>query len=104
MLNIQCIKNVRHLLTQDATETLVLGTVMSHFDYCSGILADLLDMDISRMQCVQTIAAKMVVQNDISIRDTNFKNILENVIGSEFTEEYSTKYWHWSISVCSTKP
>ena len=29
MLNIQHIKNIRHLLTQEATEILVLGTVMS---------------------------------------------------------------------------
>ena len=69
MLNIQYIKNIRHLLTYDATETLVLGTVMSHLDYCNGILAGLLDMDISRMQCVQNIGAKMVVQNDTSRRD-----------------------------------
>ena len=58
MLNIQCFKNIRHLLTQEATETLVLGTVISHLDYCNGILACLLDVDISRMQFVQNIAAK----------------------------------------------
>ena len=55
MLNIQHIKNIRHLLTQEATETLVLGTVMSHLDYCNGILAGLPDVDISRMQHVQFI-------------------------------------------------
>ena len=32
MLNVQCIKNIRHLLTQEATDILVLGTVMSHLD------------------------------------------------------------------------
>ena len=52
MLNIQCIKNIRHLLTQDATETLVLGTVMSHLNYFNRILAGLPDVDISRMQHV----------------------------------------------------
>ena len=76
MLNIQHIKNIRHLLTQEARETLVLGTVMSHLDYCNGILASLLDVDISRMQCVQTIAAKMVLLNDTSMKDNNSKNIL----------------------------
>ena len=76
MLNIHGIKNIRHLLTQDITETLVLGTVMSHLDYCNKILAGLLAMDTSRMECVQNIAVKMVVQNDISMRDTNSKNIL----------------------------
>ena len=73
VLNIQCIKNIRHLLTQDATEILVLGTFMSHLDYCNGILASLPDMDVSRMHCVQNIAAKMVVLNDAFMRDTNSK-------------------------------
>ena len=76
MLNIQHIKNIRHLLTQDARETLVLGTVMSHLDYCNGILAGLPDMDIPRMQHVKNIAAKMVVQNDTSMKDTSSKNML----------------------------
>ena len=61
MLNIQHIKNIRHLLTQEATEILVLGTVMSHLDYCNGILVGLPEVDISKMQHVQNIAAKMVV-------------------------------------------
>ena len=75
MFNIQHIKNIRHLLTQEATETLVLGRVMSHLDYCNGILAGLMDVDISRMHHVQTIAAKMVVLNVASMKD-NSKNIL----------------------------
>ena len=73
MLNIQHIKNIRHLLTQDATETLALGTIMSHLDYCNGILAGLPDRDISRMQHVQNITAK-IVQNDTSMKNTNSKN------------------------------
>ena len=73
MLNIQHIKNIRHLLTQEATETLVLGTVMSHLDYCNGRLVGLPDVDTSKMQCVQNIAAKMVVLNDTSMKDSNSK-------------------------------
>ena len=53
MLNIQCIKNIRHLLTQEAMETLVLKTDMSHLDYCNGILAGLPDVEINRMQHVE---------------------------------------------------
>ena len=85
MLNIQHIKNIRQLLTQEATETLVFGTVMSHLDSCNGILAGLPDLDISRIQCVQTIAAKMVVLNDTSMKDTNSKSILAKL--------------HW-LSIC----
>ena len=58
MLNIQCIKNIRHFLTQEATEILVLGRVMSHLDYCNSILVGLLEVDISKMQHIQYIAAK----------------------------------------------
>ena len=50
---------------------------MSHLDYCNGILlAGLLDAEISRMQHIQNIAAKMVVQNDTSMKDTSSKHIL----------------------------
>ena len=73
MLNIQYIKNIRHLLSQEATETLVLGTVMSNPDYSNGILAGLPDVDICRMQQVQNIAAKLVVLNDASMKDSNSK-------------------------------
>ena len=76
MLNIHCIRNIRHLLAQEATETLVMGRVMSHLDYCNGILAGLPDVDIFRMQCVQNIVANMVALNDTSMKDDNSKNIL----------------------------
>ena len=76
MLNIQGIKNIRHLLTQETTEILFLGTVMSHLDYCSDILVGLPDVDISKMQCIQNIAAKMVVLNDVAMKDSNSRSIL----------------------------
>ena len=76
MLNIQQIKNIRHLLTQEATEILVLGTVMSHLDYCNSVLACLPDVDISKMQRIQNIAARKVVLNDVNMRDSNSRSIL----------------------------
>ena len=76
MLNIQQIKNIRHLLTQEATEILVLGTVMSYLDYCNSILVGLPDVDISKMQHIQNIAAKMVVLNDVTMKDSNSRSIL----------------------------
>ena len=79
MFNIQCIKNIRHLLTQDATETLVLGTVVSHLDYCNSILANLPEVDIAKMQCIQNIAARMVVLNDVAMKDNNSRSILEKL-------------------------
>ena len=76
MLNIQWIKNIRHLLTQEGTEILVLGTVMSHLDYCNSILVGLPDVDISKMQHIQNIAAKMVILNDVATKDSNSRSIL----------------------------
>ena len=76
MLNIQHIKNIRNILTQEATDILVLGTVMSHLDYCNSILVGLPDVDISKMQHIQNIAAKMFVLNDMAMKDSNSKSIL----------------------------
>ena len=79
MLNIQCIKNIRHLLTQEATEILVLGTVISHLDYCNSILVGLPEVDITKMQHIQDIAAKMVVLNDVTMKDSNSRSIFEKL-------------------------
>ena len=79
MLNIQYIKNIRHLLTQDAMETLVLGTVVSHLDYCNSILVNLPEVDIAKMQHIQNIAARMVVLNNVAMKDSNSKSILEKL-------------------------
>ena len=79
MLNIQRIKNIRHLLTQEATEILVLGTVISHLDYCNSILVGLPGVDIAKMQRIQNIAAKMVVLNDVAMKDNNSRTILEQL-------------------------
>ena len=64
------------LINQKTKEILVLGTVMSNLDCCNGILVGLPDVDISKMQCVQNIAAKMVVLSDASMKDSNSRNIL----------------------------
>ena len=45
--NLQRIKAIQRVLTEQATETLVLGTVMSHLEYCNAILCDLPNIDIS---------------------------------------------------------
>ena len=37
-INFQRIKEIWQVLTEQATETLVLATVMSHLDYCNAIL------------------------------------------------------------------
>ena len=54
-INFQWIKAIRWVLTEWATETLVLGIVMSHLDYCNAILCDLPNIDISRFQVIQNM-------------------------------------------------
>ena len=61
MLNLQRIKLVRRFLMEEATETLVLATVMSHLDYCNSLLADLPDVDIGKFQRIQNICAKLTL-------------------------------------------
>ena len=61
MKSILKIKNIRKYLTQSAAEILVLSTVVSHLDYCNSILAGLPRSEISRMQRVQNITAKLVL-------------------------------------------
>ena len=56
----QCIKAIWQVLTEQATETLVLGIVISHLDYCNAILCDLPNIDISRFQVIQNMCAKLV--------------------------------------------
>ena len=61
MKNILKIKNIRKYLTQSVAEILVLSTVVSYLDYCNSILAGLPSSEISRMQRVQNIAAKLML-------------------------------------------
>ena len=48
-------------LTKDAANTLALGLVISHLDYCNAILVGLPDTDISCLQRIQNICAKTVL-------------------------------------------
>ena len=59
-INFQRIKAIQQVLTEQAMETLVLGTVMSHLDYCNAILCDLPNTDISWLQAIQNMCAKLV--------------------------------------------
>ena len=61
MLNIQHIKLIRNILNEDTTYTLILGLVMSHLDYCNAIFYGLPEVDLKRLQRVQNVAAKLVL-------------------------------------------
>ena len=61
MFNYLRIKNIRKYLTKDATEILVLSLVMSHLDYCNGILYGVDKCDIKKLQRIQNMCAKLVL-------------------------------------------
>ena len=61
MLNIQQIKLIRNILNEDTTHNLVLGLVMSHLDYCNAIFYGLPEIKLKRLQKVQNVAAKIVL-------------------------------------------
>jgi hypothetical protein len=68
MFHISRIKNIRSYLTQDACETLILGTVISHLDYANTLFVGLPQCDIAKLQRVQNIAAKLVLNNNSDSR------------------------------------
>ena len=70
MWHIHQIKNVRAYLTQEACETLVLGTVISHLDYANTLFIGLPQCDINKLQRVQNIAAKLVLNNGANSHDS----------------------------------
>ena len=71
MLNLLKIKQLRKVLTQDATHTLVKGLVVSHLNYCNGICACLPACRMNLLQQVQNAAAKLVLgwSNYASVTD-----------------------------------
>ena len=60
-LNIFRIKHIRRYLTQDAYEVLVHGLVMLHIDCCNSLYYGLSDCDLNRLQRVQSITCKLVL-------------------------------------------
>ena len=62
MLNFIRIRGIRHLLTEEATSSLVLSLCVSHLDYCNAVLYGLPEVTISRMQKVQNMCARLVLR------------------------------------------
>ena len=64
MWNLQKLKHIRKFLNQETCHTLVCRLVLTHLYYANAILADLPNIEIAKMQCVQNIAAKFVMGAD----------------------------------------
>ena len=61
MWNVQKIKHIRKYLTQEAAQLLTSSIVMSHLDYANSLLYGLPKCDLDRMQQVQNIVGKIVI-------------------------------------------
>ena len=61
MMNLQRIKTIRHMLSQEACHQLILGLVMSHLDYVNAILINLPQREIHKLQRIQNMAAKIAL-------------------------------------------
>ena len=75
MFNIQRIKHIRKYLTKEACEILVMGLVTLHLDYCNSLFNGLPVIDLNKLQHVQNIASKLVLQK--SKYESNMLCIME---------------------------
>ena len=61
LLNFKRIMSIRNYLDQSSCETLILTLVMSHLDYSNSILYGLPETLISKLQRVQNMCAKLIL-------------------------------------------
>ena len=62
MVNFNKIRKIRSFLTEEATEVLLLGLVMSHIDYGNCLLMGVPDITIKPYQRLQNMCAKLVLR------------------------------------------
>ena len=62
-LELRKISSIRHLLTTDATKTLVCAFVLSRIDYCNSLLAGLPKYQLDRLQKIQNNAARLILRS-----------------------------------------
>ena len=61
MINYLKIKSVRKYLDRSATEILLLSLVISHLDYCNAILYGIAVSELQKMQRIQNMCAKLIL-------------------------------------------
>ena len=61
MYNIQRIKHIHYMLTEEACRILVQNLVISHLDYGNALFISLPDCDLDKLQQIQNIAAKVIL-------------------------------------------
>ena len=84
--NLQKLKVIRSVLTEDVCKTLVGALVMSHLDYTNAILTGIPEVDIQKMQWVQNMATKLVINCPKIERSTGCLRSLHWLLVSERIE------------------
>ena len=69
-LNYFKIKSIRKYLTRNPTEVLCLSLVISHLDYCNGILYGTSQTALAKLQRIQNMFAKLVLNRSMTIRNS----------------------------------
>ena len=64
MWNLQKLKAIHDILTEETCKTLAMGLVISHLDYANAILVGLPETDIHKLQWVQNMVAKLILNKD----------------------------------------
>ena len=98
MVNLLKIKQIWHMLTREACQTIVFGMVLSHLDDSNAISANLLNNAISKMQRVQNIASHIVLYDEPDLAQWS---AFKNYTGYWYDSGYRS--WHWYIVVLTSK-
>ena len=72
MLNLQKFKAIHDIMTEETCKTLVMGLVISHLDYANAILVGLPETDIHKLQQVQNMVDKLILNKDKHDSVTDF--------------------------------
>jgi len=64
------------LLTLDTAKAMAVSIVGSRLDYCNSILYCMLQVNIDRLQCVQSVLAQVVAEAPCTISSTNIRRDL----------------------------
>ncbi len=54
------IRRIRKYLSREATETLIHAFIFSHLDYCNGLIYGIPEYQMSKLQRIQNMAARLV--------------------------------------------
>ena len=101
-IQIRHISSIRHLLTTQATQTLVCSLVLSPLDYCNSLLSGCPQYLLDKLQKVQNAAARLVCKAKKSdhihpILETHQSHIAFN---TKFQLSASTPSLEQPLSIC----